>query len=239
MLQLLVGMLIGFVLAIPPGPVGITVIRLSLSNTPKTSTFLAMGVGLMDIFFCMSVMFASAAVIKAIGSLPPEYTFLLLIFQILIILALIGYGIMSLKSKPAPMPEDNDLLKRKHSKFVENLMKKGPLFLGIAIAMSNIPNPSFLPGIALIVSQAYAFGILENYLLTNFLFAVGFGSGNFIWLFIVIQLITHFKTRLSEAMLDKIRKFAGISLIGVGTFLGYRLVSLTHWQDVLRFIFAF
>ncbi len=239
MLQLLVGMLIGFILAIPPGPVGITVIRLSLNNSPKTSTFLALGVGLMDIFFCMSVMFASAAVIKAIGSLPPEFTFFLLIFQILIILTLIAYGIFSLKSKPTPIPQEDDLIKRKHTKFVDKLMHKGPLFFGIAIAMTNIPNPSFLPGIALIVSQAYAFGILDNNLLTNLLFAVGFGSGNFIWLSIVVHLIAKFKARMSEVMLDRIRKFAGISLIGVGTFLGFRLVSLTHWDTVLRFIFAF
>ena len=78
-----------------------------------------------------------------------------------------------------------------------------------------------------------------NSALNNFIFALAFGLGNFLWLYLISRILVHYQNKMSTQTLARIHQFAGITLIGFGTILGYRVITLTHWPEIIRFAFAF
>lgn len=236
-IALLAGIIIGFVLALPPGPVSVTAIKLGLFNGKKPGTLLAFGTGLLDFLYCAIAIFATSAAVSALDVFSYTYPHLILFVQILIILAFFAFGFINIKKKPNETDFSNPELKE--TKFAQKLSSKGPFFLGLAIALANAPNPTFLPTLAWVTMQIHQFKIFENLALNNLFFALGFGFGNFLWLYVIIRLIIKFRHRLSPQTMLRIRQFAGVTFIGFGTLLGYRVLTLTHWSDVLRIVFAF
>jgi threonine/homoserine/homoserine lactone efflux protein len=235
---LLFGTIIGFILALPPGPVSVTAIKLGLFNGKKPGTYLAMGTGLMDFIYCAIAIFATSAAIGTIEKFSTDYPHLMLFIQLFIVLAFVIFGIVTIrvKSKDSDIDELDNL---NNSKLVKSFERKGPFLLGIAIALTNIPNPTFLPSLAWITMQVHSLKLFSSDALNNLFFSVGSGLGNFIWLYTIIRLIVRFKTKLSPQMIIRIRQFAGFTFIGFGTVLGYRILTVTHWPEIIRVIFAF
>jgi threonine/homoserine/homoserine lactone efflux protein len=238
LIALLAGTLLGAVLAIPPGPVGVTAVKVGLQNGRRASRNLATGTASLDVFFCMIAIFATSAVVKSIGNFTDDHPVVVVSLQITLVVAFVIFGIVSLKSKKA-LNFDQDPPKKKESPFVRKLKDKGPFFLGVGIALTNIANPSFLPSLMWVTMNVHSLHIMENTALNNLLFSIGFGLGNFIWLYILVSIVLRFKHKISDQLMLRINQFAGYTLIGFGTFLGYRLVTLTKWSEVLRFAFAF
>jgi threonine/homoserine/homoserine lactone efflux protein len=229
---LLSGLVVGFVLAIPPGPIGVTAMKLSIDKGLKTATHLSFGAAFMDFVYCMMAFFATTAVSLAIEEFIAEYPNINLILQIILVLAVLVYGAIQFFKKQ----DDEKIVKPvlgKRTKFIEFLKSKGPFFLGIALALANVANPTFLPSLAYVLMNINSFNIMERTTLNCFIFSVGFGFGNFLWLYSMSRILVRFRDRLPAHFVARIRKFAGLTLIGFGTFLGYRL--LPKLAEVLRF----
>jgi threonine/homoserine/homoserine lactone efflux protein len=236
-IALLAGLIIGFVLAIPPGPVGVTTIRLSIDKGIRHSTLSALGTGLMDFIYCLLVIFATSAILKLVNGFFDKYPILLLGFQISVVVLVIIYGIVNIKFK-------NNVINRKKSKskpfkFISKLSSRGPFLLGIAVAIANVANPTFLAALAYITVNVQKFVFPENTVQLNVIFAFAFGVGNFLWLYVLSRILIHYKDKMSTQALARIHQFAGITLIGFGTILGYRVVTVTHWGEIMRYVFAF
>lgn len=222
----------------PPGPVGVTAIKLGLFNGERSGTQLAFGNAMMDFLYSLLAIFATAAATQAINSLSHSYPVVALSFQVIVVLTLLVYGFVNLTSKPKEIDYTNPEQKFE-SKFLQNLKSRGPILLGVAIALTNLANPTFVPTLAWIAVQVHKYQIIQNSILSNFLFAIGFGLGNFLWIYFLVKMIIRFKERLSDRMLLRIRQFTGATFIGFGTIMGYRLLTLTKWSEIIRFIFAF
>lgn len=234
---LLVGLIIGFFLAIPPGPVGVTVAKLSIFNSRKASYHFTYATGIIDFIFALSATFAASAIASAIGTFASDHTILINIIQISIVAAFIIYGIYSLmRSKKVKELEEPHL---KQNRFLEKISKKGPFFLGIAIALSNLANPTFLPSLGYLSLQVSAFKFFEMDFLNKIIYSLGFGLGNIIWLYLLSNIISLNRHRLSARFQQRLLQFAGITFISFGTLLGYRLVQIIHWQDLVRLAFIF
>jgi len=238
LIALLSGLIIGFILAIPPGPVALTTIRLSLEKGIKHSSRAAIGVGLMDFIYCLAIIFATSAVLTLINGFFDDFPLIFLAFQIIVVMALIVYGYMNIKLKDK-MVNPRASIAPKPFRYLEKISHKGPFLLGIAVANANIANPSFLTALAYITLNVQKFILPENSALLNVIFAGTFGVGNFLWLYLISRVLVHYKDRMSANTIARIHQFAGFTLIGFGTILGYRVITLTHWQEVLRFAIAF
>lgn len=237
LIALLSGIIIGYILAIPPGPVGITAIRLSLSSDTGSNSYMALGTGIMDSIFCLSMTFTSTALMHTFGSISNKFPLALIIIQLLISIGFIIFGFFSLKTGKVPLP-DADIQNKSRIRFIENLKSKGPFFLGIGLALANVPNPTFLPSIAFISASAQKLNLYEVAAVNNLFFSLGYGLGNMLWIMTLSKAVSSIKDRVPARVLLMIRRFAGFSLIGMGTFLGYRLITITHWGEILRFVFA-
>jgi threonine/homoserine/homoserine lactone efflux protein len=233
---LLIGTILGFIIAIPPGPVAVTVAKLAVFNPRKHSTEFSLATGIVDFIFALSATFAATAVASAIHSFSQDYELLTQIFQLGIVGIFIIYGIFSLvRSKKIKENEYTSLT----NKFLDKLSRKGPFFLGFAIAFSNLANPTFLPSLGYLSIQVSTFNFFEMDFLNKIIYSFGFGLGNFLWLNLMGNLVALNKHKFSTTFQQRLHQFAGITFISFGTLIGYKVVQFIHWPDLLRLVLAF
>lgn len=237
-IALLAGLLVGIVLAIPPGPVAVTTVKLTLDNGRRQSIIAASGTATLDVFFCLMAIFAASLALRLLMSFTENNQILFLIFQVIIVLLIFAFGILQIKKKKQ-IKNHTEVELPKKFKFLEALPKKGPFFLGVAIALTNIANPGFMPSLTYIAMNAETFGFVQHDILSKFIFAIGFGIGNFIWLYILTRVISHYKSKMSNLALARIHGVAGYTLIGFSTILGWRIVAFTKWGEIVKLVFAF
>ncbi len=236
LISLVAGVIAGFVLAMPPGPVGVTAIKLVLDKGKKPALLAALGTTVMDFIFAFLTVFATSAIISLLDNFAEKYPIGVLLIQIVVVAAIVAYGILLRKSKGE---ENNDNKKAKTYSFIEYLKHRGPFLLGFAVALANIANPTFLGSISYVAVLLQKWAFIDSSIIGRTIYALGFGVGTFLWLYILVKVIVFYKPRMSENMIFKIKKFAGLTLIGFGTLLGYRVIAFTNWGQILHILFAF
>lgn len=232
-LSILFGFLVGIVLALPPGPVGVTAIEIGLYQTKKAGFKLALGNAVMDFLYSVSTLFATSIALVFISNFISSFPNIYLIFQISVILIFLVIGYLNIKSNKNRKNEE-----KPSNNFTSKLGKRGPFLLGIGIALTNLANPTFTPALAGISVWVQEIGLVSDTAISKILFAIGFGLGNLFWVNLIASLANKFKKRISPQVLVRIRQFAGVTFIGFGTILGVRLVAVSKWPEVLRFILA-
>lgn len=235
---LIVGTLVGFVLAIPPGPVSVSAAKMTLFNSKKSAYTLAYATTFVDFIFALIATFAATAVSAAISNFATDNAFLVGLLQISIVLAFIIFGIYSLIKSKKINAESFYEQAEKGNKYLAQLQSRGPLIFGAAIAFSNIANPTFLPSLTYISMQVQTLNYFHIDSATKIVYSLGFGLGNFFWLALLTNIISINKHRMSFKFQQRIHQFAGITFISFGTLLGYRLLQVIHWPDLVRLIFA-
>ena len=236
-ISLLFGTIIGIILALPPGPVGITAIKYGLFRGSRSGMELALGNAVMDFIYSLVMIFATTAASQAVGTFAKDYPYFSTLIQIAVVIVFFAVGIINLRNKYDSFDYNNPD-KAYNSRFFSLIKQRGPILLGAAIALTNLANPTFVPTLAWISINVHTFGLFENNILNNLFYALGFGLGNFIWITLLVKLIVRYKHKLSENMLVRIRQFAGFTFLSFGTLLGYRVLSITKWGEIIRLIFA-
>jgi threonine/homoserine/homoserine lactone efflux protein len=232
----LVGIIMGFVLAIPPGPVSVSAAKLSVFSTKKSTLLFIYASSTVDFLSALSTIFAAAAISKAISSFAQTHILITNIVQISVVVAFILFGIFSLTRSKKYNIQDFGTTPKLH--FLDKISHKGPFFFGLAIALSNLANPTFLPSLGYISLQVESMNFFTLDFFNKVLFSFGFGFGNFLWLYTMTLIIALNKHRITESFQKRLQQFVGITFISFGTLLGYRLFQIIHWQDIIRIIFA-
>ncbi len=236
---LLIGALVGFIIAMPPGPVGVTSMKLGLNNGLRPAALFSLGSGFLDIFFCILAVFAASAAVVALSDFMEAHPLITIILQVLVVIGFIFFGIYSLKRAKKYAQQSDINAKLPKSQLIEYLKEKGPFFLGIAIAMTNIANPTFLPSLAYISMQIHQLNIYELGGLNNLMYSIGFGFGNFLWLYLLASMVIKMKNIFSDTFIIRVRQFAGYTYITFGGILGWRLLAYTKWSEILKIAMVF
>lgn len=236
---LVIGAAIGFILAMPPGPIAMANIRLGLERNRAECAEFAFGTAFLDMLYCVIAIFAASAIYSAVSDYFVENPFFSFTFQIIIVTALVYFGIKQFHShKNEPKTIVTDTLQNS-SGFIQNLKKKGPLFLGVALALTNLANPSFVPTLTVLSAWVHKAGIFPNGFTENIIFSLGFGIGNFLWLYLLAWIVIRNRHKLSETSIIRIKQFAGVTFIGFGGLIGYRVIAFTNWTQIFKYAFIF
>ncbi|MGQ9819729.1 MAG: LysE family transporter [Candidatus Kapaibacteriales bacterium] len=235
MLSIIPGIIVGIILALPPGPAALTAIKLGLSNSWRHGFLSGFGTAVMDFIYCLIAIFATNLIIDWASKFSNHHPLISLAIQMLIIFSIIYLGLLHFKSAKLSQEEKFNNPSVKFS--IDKLSVKGPFFVGIAIALTNIANPTFLPSLGYVAIHIQKFGFIEFNTISNIFFALGFGIGNLIWLVFLVHMFVSFKHKMSERFIAQVHKFTGLTLIGFGTFLGFRLLEVVKWSEIFRFVF--
>lgn len=235
--SLLIGTITGIVLALPPGPVAITAIKTSLFKSEKEGYEVAIGNAVMDFVFFLIAVFAASAAVEVIKAFSKDYPVLVLLFQCLIVGAMIVFGIMNLRRNHGPV--DYDRPKAYDNRLFSMFKTKGPIILGAAVAFGNLANPTFGPTLGFVAHWVNQLSFMEPNPVNNLMLALGFGLGNFLWLSALVRIVIKYKHKFSDNFIRRVRQFAGVTFIGFGTVIGYRVLVITKWSEIVRLLFAF
>ena len=232
----LLGILVGFVLAIPPGPIGMAAIRMAIDEGWRSTLRLAFGASLFDVAYCTLAMIATSAVVRLLQKFETTSPLATIGFQLAIVVVMIIFGIVQMRARPKK-PRVKPIGKRATT-FIEWIKGHGPFFVGAGFALANLANPTFVPSLAALSTFIQKLDLFEDSMVTDALFAVGFGAGNFLWLVVIAHLVISNREKMTPTFIKRIQQLSGATLIGFGTFYGVRILVITKWADVARIIFA-
>lgn len=233
---LLSGIIIGFVLAMPPGPISVAVMKSGIDNNERKGIMVGLGAAVMDGIYCVLLMLATSAIIEEISFYFSTFPLAFFIFQVICVVGMMLYGFVNLRIKRTKL--HISLPKQYKKSFFDKLNANGPFFIGIGLALANLANPTFIPSLTYITMFVHQYHVVESSVACSLLFSFGFGVGTMIWDYLLLRLIIRFRSQMSPRFVESLHRCAGLTFIGFGTLLGYRVFSLIKWADIIRIIFA-
>lgn len=227
---LFLGVLSGFVLSIPPGPLSAAVTKHSVSRNFRTGMMIAMGGAAMDIVYVLIAAFASSALVVAMMNLVTGSGWPPLLFQVLCIILLVVMGVRYIRQKHQPEAEEKLFkVERAQEEKAQKLGYSSPFFVGVLIAVANLAAPAFIPSMVSVVSYLQANHWLSGRADDNVFYALGFGTGTTLWFSLVARMLVKHRSKFSPDVLSTIYRFAGGTLIVCACILTYHVVMSTNW----------
>lgn len=226
---LLVGLVAGFVLAIPPGPIAVACIRQALDGYERAGVQLAIGASAMDIVYALIAAFASSALFVSLQGMVMDNAWYLLAFQVGCIVALVVLGLRYFR----PTTQRVEASTRQGETQAERARQLGyssPYLIGVLIALTNLASPTFLPSLIFAMSLLHARGWVGHDVGANVLYAVGFGAGAALWFVLLLKMLTRLRSNLSPNFMQMIYRVAGGSFILFALILTYTVVTATEWS---------
>jgi threonine/homoserine/homoserine lactone efflux protein len=239
LVAIVIGTLIGFVLAIPPGPIGMAAIRMGLRDGWGPSVRLALGAGLFDTLYCGLAMIATGYLSRAFDDLEHSSPLIPVALQLAIVLAMIVFGWLQIRERAVPPASTvADMPPIKRTALQQWMRSHGPFFVGVGFALANLANPTFIPALSLMTTAVQSSEWYVPTTLNNLLFSVTFGIGNVAWLTLLSRFVIRQQHRMTPTLVRRIHQLSGLTLIGFGTMFGVRIVATTKWPELLRLLFS-
>lgn len=230
-LSLLVGLVVGFGMSIPPGPISVAVIRQGIKGNFRSGLHISVGASTMDVLYALAAAFASSAIIVNLRQFLNGHAWMELVFQILCIVLLIVLGKKYFNATTEDLQESTKKEQEEESR-VERMGFRSPLMLGILMAVMNLANPSFLPSLIAVAGFIQAKEWILQTAGGSAFYAIGFGSGVFLWFMLLLRIILRLRDRLPATYFTYIFKFAGAAFILFAFILAFRVIFITKWEAV-------
>ena len=215
MIALCIGLLIGYLLAIPPGPIGVAAARSGLRKGRSTARMLAIGAGLLDVAYCYSAMTASAtlaSLLQVESSSPLTIT-----IGLVVTAAIAGVGVHQYRNPvELTLPDAPDEVSSSWRAFMK----------GAAYALANLANPTFIPSLVVMAAYIMGLGLIGREMSERVMFSVGFGLGNVLWLLTLVRIVLSFRERLPQAAFLWIQRLMAATIIGFSIITGLRLAIM-------------
>lgn len=241
--NLLAGIITGFIVSIPPmGPVAFALISKGFKNEVKEGKAIALGASFMDFFYCLLAFGGISLIISFLPSAASDF-YLNNTYIIEIALTFAGcavviiYGLKIMRSKITY----SKLEAVKTAKYNSAVVKSGRLsekalmvakrlrvpeikdsnlfglfFMGILLCLSSLTLPaSWLA----LIGYLKGYNFLDSSFAGGLLFSAGAFIGTFGWFYLLLKLITGNKKRINPETVNKLNVIAGIILLLLGAFL--------------------
>ncbi|MGA9118779.1 MAG: LysE family transporter [Bacteroidota bacterium] len=232
--SLLLGIIGGFLLSMPPGPISLAATRQVLAGFFKSGLKIALAAAMMDVMYMLGATFASSAIMVTIRSLVRESIWFPFLFQIACVGVLIFLGVRFLLPEKRHHEEEvEELRERRQEERAKRLGHNSPFFLGLLMAITNLASPAFLPSMITFVGFLQANKWLMPSFSDNVLFSVGFGTGTLLWFLTAMRVLTHFRERLSDNFLNWVYRFAGGTMLLFAVVVALHVALTTEWKALV------
>jgi threonine/homoserine/homoserine lactone efflux protein len=221
---LLVGLVVGFVLAIPPGPIAIACLSQALAGQARASLALALSASALDIGYALLAAFASSALVGALRGLVTDNAWYLLAFQGGCIVVLVVLGLCYCRPPGVagrPRQEERD---------DRTLDDASPYLRGVLIALTNLASPTFLPSLIFTMSLLHARGWVGHDVGDHVMYALGFGAGAALWFVLLLRTLTRLRSQFSPTVIPMLSRVAGGVFLLFALMLAYNMVTTTAWS---------
>ena len=221
---LLVGLVVGFVMVMPPGPIAMACMRQALAGQTREGLALVLGAAVMDSGYALLAAFASSALVEALWDMMMHNVWALLAFQGGCIVVLVVVGLHYCRSSrhggaARARPEARGRLRGDVS----------PALSGVLLALTNLANPLFLPSLIFVMSLLQVRGWVGYTVGDHIMYALGFGGGAALWYVLLLRTVTHLRAQFSPTVMPMLARVAGGVLLLCAGLLTYTVVMTTAW----------
>lgn len=199
-MSFLVGLLVGIIICIPPGPITLAITHFTLRHQTRPALAIATGGSIMDViyFWMVAEGMNEFALLNQTHQRSPYSTIISASTLILI-------GLWAIISKP-----------KSHS-LASNMHDQQSWWSGLLIGAGlYISNPSLIVTISMIVWMIKNHQWWPDTPIDRMILAIGVGLGGICWFLLLIQIIQKLKSRISLSTEKKIQQMAGLLLISLG-----------------------
>jgi threonine/homoserine/homoserine lactone efflux protein len=250
-LTLLTGIVLGLLVAIPPGPVLVIIVRAALNHGKQYALRIAYGIAMLDVVYSFVFSLATGTIVSTVDSIMTRFPYLLTIIQAVAVVGLIVYGIISLRSNMSkaadtlPVLPSEEALETPEPTFgvMNRIAVYGPFFIGVALSLTHLANPTFIPLMTTVSYIASKYGFMNSGVVTQHIaFALGYATGVLSWLVFLTAMTLRYRHIFSGAVMVKINRVLGVTMIGFGTYWGYERfahIILLLIRDLLKLGLAF
>jgi len=213
---LIKGILIGFLVSIPLGPIGVLVIQRTVNKSRKAGLLSGLGAALSDTLYAIIAGFSLTFVIDFIRENE-------ILFQTVGALVLLALGIHIFFKNPVADLRRNRLRGNTHfqdiiSSFLVTVSNPLTVFVflavftssGVAISLEQ-PYHSFFVFLAVFTSSGVAISLEQP--LHSFIVILGIFTGAFIWWFSLSGIVSLFRHKINLRILWWINKTAGVLIV--------------------------
>jgi threonine/homoserine/homoserine lactone efflux protein len=207
-LIILLGVIFGYLICIPIGPINIYVLKTKINKGFWPAINIAIGGALMD-FFYFSIILSGLSLFEfshnvsfALQTLGISFLFLLGVKEIFFTKA------NSFERKPL----GGDMIKSSNY-----------ALLGILIYLSN---PTLFFTISTLCAFIKSYALFESNILNNLIFSYSIAVGSVLWSYTLIVLVKRFEHKLTLPLMLRINKISGGLMIGLSLYLGFKTFVL-------------
>ncbi|MCE7934017.1 MAG: hypothetical protein DYG96_05430 [Chlorobi bacterium CHB2] len=233
--DLLLGILTGFALAIPPGPISIAVIKQALDGHRSVGYQIGAGAALADVLFATLAAFASSAFVDSLLRSITSFGWLVVLVQLgcIVVLLVLARNYFKATSQKVVASATKE---QKHEERAKLLGLRSPFALGALLGLMNLASPTFLPTLTLVIgalrTNTHLQGVVGATPTDNIILAVGFGSGVFLWFFALLQLLIKFRLRIPSNFIGRVYQFAGWAFVLFAIILAFKVATSTDWKNI-------
>ncbi|NOT80979.1 MAG: LysE family transporter [Bacteriovoracaceae bacterium] len=205
MIALILGLLIGFVMCIPVGPINVWVINTFFKHNFKSAFSIALGGSVMDFTYFMVVLTG-----LSLFTFTPKMS---LTFKIVGVLFLFAFGLKEVLTKKQVFELD------------EHALKKIPaassfFFIGVLIYTSNPTLIATMSGLAAIIKSWHVFDL--NFL-NYFLLSFGIAVGSAFWFYALLKIVEKYQKKIPESFLLNFSRTSGVLIILFSLFMAFNV----------------
>ena len=152
--SVLIGLLMGYVLAMPPGPVAVTSMNVTFNEPKRSFLYYALGAALIDLCFGLAAAFASSATLSLFDNFTGTNSVVMFLLQMLVIGVFLIVGINTIRKSNGNVQEIcNPPKKQRIINNLEKFTKKNPFCLGFLVSGTNVVSPAYISLLIYLVLQ--------------------------------------------------------------------------------------
>ncbi len=199
-LIILLGIIFGYLICIPIGPINIYVLRTKIKRGFLPAISIAIGGAIMDFFYFaiilsgLSLFEFSETVSFILKTLGISFIFLLGIKELFF-------------TKVSSFEPENAVKKVRSSNYI---------LLGILIYISN---PTLVFTISTLCAFLKSLTLFPSNLLNNLVFSLSVGLGSIFWSYTLLKFFNKFEHKLNIPLMLRINRFSGVLMIILGLYL--------------------
>lgn len=191
----LVGIIVGFLICIPVGPINIWAVNTQLRHNFKSAISIALGAATMDFVYFMIILSG-----LSLFNFPPE---LVKVLKVLGIFVLFGFGLKELLVKKVSFTmtaEEKKKIPKAHSYYL----------LGIIMYTTNPTLVASMTGVGSVIKS---WNLFEPTLINNTMLSFGLSMGTITWFYTLLKTVDKHKHKIPEKFFLQISRICGSFII--------------------------
>lgn len=204
-IALVVGLITGFLICIPVGPINVWVVNTLIKHNFKSAFAIAMGGSLMDFVYFMVILSG-----LSLFHFTPKTS---LILKIVGVVFLFVFGFKEF------------LIKKQTIKIEPELEKKAPtafgfFLLGMAIYSSNPTLVATMSGLAAIIKS---WNLFANDFTRHLALSLGLALGSASWFYLLLKIITKYQNKIPERFFINFSRACGALIVLFSLYMAFNV----------------